>query len=59
MKKIIRSSTQYVINGREYHSFEAMPEQDRQFFLDANKTAFILAVVGLVVAGILWLGLHQ
>jgi hypothetical protein len=37
MKKIIRSSTKYVINGREYHSLEEMPEQDRQFFLDANK----------------------
>jgi hypothetical protein len=37
MKKIIRTSTKYVINGREYHSLEEMPEQDRQFFLDANK----------------------
>jgi hypothetical protein len=37
MKKIVRSSTRYVINGREYNSLEEMPEQDRQFFLDANK----------------------
>jgi hypothetical protein len=37
MKRIVRTSTKYVINGREYHSLEEMPEQDRQFFLDANK----------------------
>ncbi|PYI82626.1 MAG: hypothetical protein DME26_17015 [Verrucomicrobia bacterium] len=37
MKKIIRTSTQYIINGREYSSLEEMPEEDRQFFLDANK----------------------
>src|SRR3989442_15305304 len=37
MKRIVRTSTRSVINGREYHSLEEMPEQDRQFFLDANK----------------------
>src|SRR5205809_2295177 len=37
MKKIIRTSTRYVINGREYKSLEEMPEEDRQFFTDANK----------------------
>ena len=37
MKKIIRTSTQYVINGRTYRSLEEMPPEDRKFFEDANR----------------------
>ncbi len=36
MKRLVRRSTKYIINGREYGSLEEMPEVDRQFFEDAN-----------------------
>jgi hypothetical protein len=37
MKKFVHTSTRYVINGREYHSLEEMPPEDRKFFEDANR----------------------